>query len=114
MLVIRYNRTGRRNKPLFRLVVQEKAIAPGGRHIEVVGNWNPHKKEGGFKKDRIEYWMGKGAQASDSVHNLLISQGIIAGEKRAVRMDHPKKEENASPEEVVSAEEKTPSKEAKI
>ncbi|NCU42629.1 MAG: 30S ribosomal protein S16 [Candidatus Moranbacteria bacterium] len=114
MLVIRYNRTGRRNKPLFRLVVQEKAVAPGGRHIEVVGNWNPHKKEGGFKKDRIEYWMGKGAQASDSVHNLLIFQGIITGEKRVVRMEHPKKEEVIPAEEVVTSEEKAPSEEVKI
>jgi len=96
MLVIRYNRTGRRNAPMFRLVVQEKSVAPGGRHTEVVGSWNPHKKEGIFKNDRIKHWIAQGAQPSDSVHNLLVSQGIIEDKKRAVKMPTPEvKEEEA-------------------
>jgi len=85
MLVIRLNRTGRRNRPFFRLVVQEKSAAPGGRHADIVGSWNPHKKEGVFKEEKILHWLEKGAQPSDSVHNLLVSQGVIKGPKRAIK-----------------------------
>lgn len=89
MLIIRFNRTGRKSQSFFRLVVQEKSIAPGGRHVEVVGSWNPHKKEGVFKNERILHWVANGAQCSDSVHNLLIAQGIIEGKKRAVTLVRP-------------------------
>jgi len=100
MIVIRFSRTGRKNKPQFRLVVQEHTAAPTGRHIEIVGSWNPHQKEGVFKNERIVYWLSKGAQASDTVHNLLVSQKIIKGEKRAVKMKKVEK-----PAEEVKAEE---------
>ena len=113
MLVIRFNRTGRRNAPLFRLVVQEKAVAPGGRHVEVVGSWNPHKKEGIFKNDRILYWIEKGAQPSDSVHNLLVSQGVTEGKKRSIKMEKPKAPEPTTEENKESAEQETSKEEAK-
>lgn len=86
MLTIRLNRTGKRNNARFRVVVQEHTVAPGGRHVEVVGNYNPHSKEVSFKEDRIKYWIEKGAQTSDSVYNLLISKGILKGKKRAVKI----------------------------
>ncbi|QQS61316.1 MAG: 30S ribosomal protein S16 [Candidatus Moraniibacteriota bacterium] len=93
MLIIRFNRTGRKSQSFFRLVVQEQAIAPGGRHVEVVGSWNPHKKEGVFKNERIMHWIKNGAQCSDSVHNLLVSQKIIEGKKRSLSIERPKSEE---------------------
>jgi small subunit ribosomal protein S16 len=111
MLVIRFNRTGRRNAPLFRLVVQEKVTAPGGRHVEVVGNWNPHKKEGAFKNDRILHWIEKGAQPSDSVHNLLVSQGVIDGEKRSIKVKKPEVSEETIAQEVQKKEESEVSQE---
>jgi len=111
MLVIRFNRTGRRNAPLFRLVVQEKSVAPGGRHVEVVGNWNPHKKEGAFKNDRILHWIEKGAQPSDSVHNLLVSQEVIKGEKRAIKMEKPEASEEVPAQEAEKKEEAEDSQE---
>lgn len=104
MLVIRYNRTGRRNKPFFRLVVQEKTIAPGGRHTEVVGSWDPHAKVAVLKEDRIRHWISVGAQPSDSVYNLLVTKGVIEGKKRAVKM--PKKESTVDNEQGEKEEEK--------
>jgi small subunit ribosomal protein S16 len=86
MIVIRFSRTGRKNKPQFRLVVQDSKVAPTGRHIEIVGSWDPHQKIGVFKNERIVYWLSQGAQASDTVHNLLVKQGIITDKKRAVKM----------------------------
>jgi small subunit ribosomal protein S16 len=86
MLTIRFNRTGKRNRAQFRIVVQEHTIAPGGRHVEVLGSYDPHLKKGIFKAERIKYWMEKGAQVSDSVWNLLIKNNIISGAKRSVKM----------------------------
>lgn len=89
MLVIRLNRTGRRNRAHFRLAVQEKTMAPGGKHIELVGNWDPHKKVATLNGERIQYWIGQGAQPSDTVYNLLVSNGVVEGKKRAVKMERP-------------------------
>ncbi len=93
MLVIRFSRTGKRNKAQFRIVVQEHSVAPKGRHTEIVGSWNPHSKQGVFKKERIEYWISQGAQISDSVHNLLVKQGVINDAKRAIRLTAKKGED---------------------
>lgn len=95
MLVIRYNRTGRKNKPFFRLVVQEKTIAPGGRHAEVVGSWDPRAKVSVMKEDRIKYWLSVGAQPSDSVYNLLVTKGVLEGKKRSVKMSAKQSTENS-------------------
>jgi len=100
MIVIRFSRVGRKNKPQFRLVVQEHTTAPTGRHIEIVGSWDPHHKKGVFKNERIQYWLSQGAQASDSVHNLLVEQKVIDDKKRAIKI---KKAEA----EVKEGEEKT-------
>lgn len=86
MLTIRFNRFGKKNQAQFRIVVQEHTVAPGGRHVEVLGSWNPHLKKGSFEADRVKYWIEKGAQVSDSAYNLLISQGVIEGKKRAVKI----------------------------
>lgn len=99
MIVIRFSRVGRKNKPQFRIVVQENSAAPTGRHIEILGSWDPHQKKGVFKNERIQYWLSKGAQASDSVHNLLVNQKVIEAKKRAIKM---KKVEVAKTEEAVT------------
>ncbi len=90
MLVIRFSRVGRRNKAQFRIVVQEHKLAPKGKHIEIVGSWDPHQKKGNFNADRIKYWLGEGAQASDSVHNLLVAQRIIEDKKRPIKISKKK------------------------
>lgn len=96
MLVIRLNRTGRKNRASFRIVVQEKTITPGGRHVEMVGSLDPCKKKVSFKNDRILYWLSQGAQPSDTVYNLLVSQGVVEGKKRAIKMKRPVKETSTS------------------
>ena len=62
MLTIRFNRVGKKIKAAYRIVVQEHTIAPGGRHVEVLGSYDPHLKKGVFKNDRIKYWIEQGAQ----------------------------------------------------
>lgn len=89
MLTIRFNRTGKRNKAYFRIVLQEHTIAPGGRHVEVLGSWDPHMKKAVFEAEKIKEWIKKGAQVSDSVWNLFVREGIVEGKKRVVKI--PKK-----------------------
>ncbi len=101
---------GRKNKAQFRIVVQEHKLAPTGKHVEIVGSWDPHQKKGTFQADRIKYWLEQGAKASDSVHNLLISQKVIDGEKRAIKISKKKSkdgegEEKAEEKAEVKAEE---------
>lgn len=96
MLTIRFNRTGRKNHAQFRVVVQEHTVAPGGRHVEVVGSYNPHQKVAVLKAERITYWLGQGAQLSDSAFNLFVKEGVIKSDKkRAVKIARPVKAEEA-------------------
>ncbi|MFZ1655092.1 MAG: 30S ribosomal protein S16 [Candidatus Moraniibacteriota bacterium] len=105
MLVIRLNRFGKRNQAQFRVVLQEKTKAPGHRHVEMLGSHNPHSKVTIFKKDRILYWIGQGAQPSDRVHNMLVKEGVIEGKITPKRMPRPVKKEEP-PVEEKPAEEK--------
>lgn len=82
MLRIRLLRTGRKNVPQFRLVVTPRRTAPKtGKFLEVLGFYNAIKHERNIKKERVEYWLSQGAQPSDTVRNMLISAGILAGKK---------------------------------
>ncbi len=109
MLTIRFNRTGKKNRAQFRVVLQERAEAPGGRHVEILGSWDPHLKKGAFKDERIKYWISKGAQVSDSVYNLLIKQGIIEGKKRPIKTKKaiPAEEQKTETVEIKKDEAKT-------
>jgi len=90
MLTIRFSRVGRKNNAQFRIVLQQHTAAPKGGHVEVLGSYDPHSKKSVLKADKIKDWMSKGAQASDSVYNLLVREGIVEGKKRAVKMEKPK------------------------
>ena len=110
MLAIRFNRTGKRNHASFRIVLQEHTKAPGKRHVEVLGSYDPHKKTTILKKERLVYWIGQGAQTSPVVTNLLIREGVIEGKKIAKKMPRPvAKEEPAV--EAAGTVEKTPAEE---
>lgn len=73
MLMVRLARIGAPKKPFYRVVVIEKERARNGRSIEVVGVYNPRTSPATveFKRDRIDYWVSKGAQLSDRVKRLL-------------------------------------------
>ncbi len=82
MLTIRLTRKGKKNQPFFKVVVIDKRrSASGGRAVEILGYVDPLTKRKSLKKERILYWISKGAQPSDTIHNLLISEKIIEGKK---------------------------------
>ncbi|ABF41873.1 SSU ribosomal protein S16P [Candidatus Koribacter versatilis Ellin345] len=72
MLMIRLSRRGARKQPHYRIVVIEKDRARDGRSVEVVGTYNPRTNPGSIelKRERVEYWVSKGAQMSDRVKKL--------------------------------------------
>ncbi len=113
MLTIRFARTGRRNRAQFRIVLQEKTAAPTGRHVAWLGSYDPHLKKAVLQADKIKEWVGKGAQVSDSVYNLLVKEGVLEGKKRAVKMAKPEVKEEEKKEEVTEEKkEETPKEEA--
>jgi small subunit ribosomal protein S16 len=84
MLMIRFQRTGRKNDASFRIAVLEKSSGPkAGKYVDLVGTYNPKTKVSTLKGDAIKDWMGKGAQVSPSVHNLLVKEGVLEGAKTA-------------------------------
>ena len=87
MLTIRLFRIGKINQPIFKIVVCKKTNPPkSGRFTDEVGSYNPITKEKKFNAERIKYWMKNGAQPSDTLYNLLVSEKIIEGKKRVIRI----------------------------
>ena len=77
MLKIRLQRVGRKNDPSFRVVVIESHRAPkSGAAIEILGNYDARQKRTVPKHDRIDYWTSKGAQASQTVQDLLRKSAV--------------------------------------
>ncbi len=109
MLKIRLQRVGRKHEPSFRLVLTDsKNSTKSGKYLEILGNYDARRGEKAeFKADRISYWMSKGAKASETVHNLLISKKMIEGKKintlpkkKPILKDSPA----AAPESAVAVE----------
>jgi len=73
VLMIRLARVGARKQPHYRIVVIEKARARNGRPVEVVGTYNPRTNPAtvDMKRERVEYWVSKGAQMSERVNKLF-------------------------------------------
>ncbi|MDO8561414.1 MAG: 30S ribosomal protein S16 [bacterium] len=90
MLKIRLQRIGRKNMPAFRIIVAEHTRGPKtGNIVEKVGTYNPKTKERTLEAERIKYWLSVGAQASGTVHNMLVSAKIITGEKVEKHQEKP-------------------------
>jgi small subunit ribosomal protein S16 len=82
MLMIRFQRIGRANDPAFRISVLEKErAAQAGNIVELLGTYNPKSKAVTLNKERVLYWISKGAQPTDSIKNLLINQKVLEGKK---------------------------------
>jgi small subunit ribosomal protein S16 len=80
VLMIRLARVGATKQPHYRVVVIEKDRARNGRSVEVVGTYNPRTEPAtvNLKRDRIDYWVGNGAQLSDRVGKLLAAAPAAA------------------------------------
>ena len=79
MLAIRLARIGKKKQPAYRIVVIEKTRPRGGRTVEIVGTYNQLRDPADIKmnEERIRYWLGHGAQPSDTVRSFLRNQKIV-------------------------------------
>ena len=85
--------------PSYRIVVVEHTASPkAGKFVEKLGTYNPKSKERNLKAERITYWMSVGAKPSGTVHNMLVSAGILNEKKVNVlpKKTVPKKQEDTT------------------
>ncbi len=90
MLAIKLQRIGKKHQPSFRIVVAEKRSKLGGPPVEDLGAYNPQTKAVTVDKEKVAHWLSVGAQATPTVHNLLVKAGAVLGPKIAVKINKPK------------------------
>jgi small subunit ribosomal protein S16 len=75
LLTIRLARIGKKKRPFYRVIVTEKTRPRTGRFVAMVGTYDPLKKPAAMElnRERVDYWIGKGAQPSDTVRSFLRS-----------------------------------------
>ena len=102
MVRIRLKRLGAIHRPYYRIVVIDSRKARSGRPIEELGYYHPVEKEDQlkFSKERAEYWLGQGAQPSDTVRRLLRKGGV----KKGIASDAPAAAAENAPQADKAAE----------
>ena len=75
---IRLKRMGAKKAPFYRIVVSDSRTPRDGRFIEEIGTYNPLTDPGEIQinAERAQYWLGNGAQPSDTVRALLKKSGV--------------------------------------
>lgn len=80
MVRIRLTRCGRRNKAYWRIGAFDSRTRRDGKPIEYLGSYDPHQENDedkvSIKQDRVEYWLSKGAQPTETVAKLLLKAGV--------------------------------------
>lgn len=108
--MMRLQRVGRKNDPSFRIVVTDKRTGPkSDRHIDRLGSYNPKMNQVQLDAAKAKEWLSKGVQPSDTLHNILVGQGVIEGKKKNVL---PKKSPIIDEEAIKRAAEEKAAKEA--
>jgi small subunit ribosomal protein S16 len=108
---IRLRRTGRKKQPSYRLVVADSATPRDGQYLDALGTYNPLVKPADLRIDltKVDEWIGRGAEMSDTVASLVRKARAGGDSKVAVRGVGP--DEKAESASVVPAAE--PSKPAR-
>ena len=108
MLMMRLQRVGRRNDPAYRIVVTDKRTGvKSDKHVARLGSYNPKMDHIQLDKDAAKDWLAKGVKPSDTMHNILVSQGVIDAKKINVL---PKKSPIVDEEAIKKAEEEAAAK----
>ncbi len=102
MLRIKLKKVGKKHQISYRVVVTERRTKLQGTYAEDLGWHNPHTSKTEVNAERIKYWIGVGAEPTDTVHNILLKNGIIAGKRIPVH-NKPKKEEVVKEPEAAKA-----------
>ena len=104
---IRLARGGKNKSPYYRIVVADKRSPRDGKFIERVGSYVPSNKnkKTTIELERIQYWLGTGAQPSDTVRSLLTLHGF--------KFNQDGKLESVSPVAEIAPKEHKPKKSKK-
>lgn len=122
MQKIRLTRVGKKHSPHYRVVVTEHTAPVKGKFIEILGHYHPAQKDKLFvvNKERVLYYLSKGAQVSPTVNNLLADHDVIGKDKK-IKVVYAKKKETAAEEkekepaaEAVKTEVEAKEKEEKV
>ena len=82
MLMMRLQRVGRKNDPAYRIVVTDKRTGvKSDKHVDRIGSYNPKLSTIILDKDKAKQWLANGVQPSVTMHNILVSQGVIDAKK---------------------------------
>ena len=107
MIKIRLQRHGARHAPFYRVVVAPSTVRRDGRFIEVLGTYNPQahtrSEELKLKMDRIDHWLGVGAQPTDTAKSL-IRQGRLSPEEWMERAEKKTAGQTVAFAEILAAE----------
>jgi small subunit ribosomal protein S16 len=97
---IRLRREGTKNRPYYKVVVADKRSPRDGKFIETIGTYDPKKPDHNstLNIDRVEYWIGKGAQPSDTVRSLIKTNKKIAAGTVASSETKPERSQSAQEE----------------
>ncbi len=102
MLIIRLQRTGKKNQADFRIVLAEKEAPVNKKITEILGSYNPRKKVFQVKEERLKYWLGQKVSLSETVHNLLVTKSLLDA-KKVKAFSIPKKPSSAEASDPVKA-----------
>lgn len=121
MLAIRLQRLGRKGYPTYRIAVQEAQRHPSsGRVVAYVGSYNPHTKSITVDKEKVETYLGNGAQPTPRVAKLLAEQKVnlpswvklADGKKDGKIRNGEKLRKNQPKEEAPATEAEAPAEES--
>ena len=82
MLMMRLQRVGRKNDPAYRIVVTDKRTGVNSdKHVDRIGSYNPKLNTIILDKDKAKEWLANGVQPSVTMHNILVSEGVLDAKK---------------------------------
>jgi small subunit ribosomal protein S16 len=88
---IRLTRGGSKNRPYYTIIAADSRSPRDGAFLEKLGSYNPTLPKDSadrfqFKKDRVQYWLDKGAQSSELVTRYLVKAGILKESKKVIAL----------------------------
>jgi small subunit ribosomal protein S16 len=92
-LVLRCQRRGRRNRPFFRVVAADERAKNDGRVVENLGYYDPLARDDAkrlvLNAERAQYWLGVGAQVTETVASLLAQRGVALPVRKRRKRNRP-------------------------
>jgi small subunit ribosomal protein S16 len=88
---IRLRREGAKNRPYYKVVVADSRSPRDGKFIEVIGTYDPKKPghNSSLNVERVDYWISKGAQPSETVRSLIKKNKKLAASAQATAESVP-------------------------